>query len=94
MSDAASAVPAQSLIDLPRRTSRIVLSVAWAELSPPEARRLRELGVDEGVEIELVRPSGLLGGPLACRVGRMTIAVRRHVARAVRVSAAEGGVAA
>jgi ferrous iron transport protein A len=63
-----------------------VAGVDWAELTVPEARRLRELGLDEGVEVELLKGSGILGGPVACRIGRMTVALRRHVARAIHVS--------
>jgi len=73
------------LIELPRHRPALVESVEWELLSPPEARRLRELGLDEGVEIALVRGSGLLGGPIACRIGRMTVALRRHVASAILV---------
>lgn len=62
-----------------------VAAIDWDRLTLPEARRLRELGLDEGVEIELLRAPGWLGGPLACRIGRMTIALRKHVALAIRV---------
>ena len=64
-----------------------VANVDWQALTRPEARRLRELGLDEGVEVELLRGSGILGGPVACRIGRMTVALRRHVAGAIHVSA-------
>lgn len=70
---------------LPRYRRGVVEAVDWHLLSPPEARRLRELGLDEGVEVELIRASGLFGGPLACRIGRMSVALRRHVADAVHV---------
>lgn len=73
----------------PLRTGTVA-SVDWAELTVPEARRLRELGLDEGVEVELLRGSGILGGPIACRIGRMTVALRRHVAGAIHVSPVSG----
>lgn len=60
--------------------------VDWDRLAEPEARRLRELGLDEGVEVELLHRSGIFGGPLACRIGRMTVALRRHVAAAIHVT--------
>ncbi|PVX31269.1 ferrous iron transport protein A [Sphingomonas pokkalii] len=63
-----------------------VAKVEWDRLAEPEARRLRELGLDEGVEVELLRRSGLFGGPLACRIGRMTVALRRHVAATIHVA--------
>ncbi|MES2442688.1 MAG: FeoA family protein [Pseudomonadota bacterium] len=85
----ATAIPAPvRLALLPRMQKAIVAGVDWAALTAPEARRLRELGLDEGVEVELLRGSGILGGPVACRIGRMTVALRRHVAGAIHVSPA------
>lgn len=80
--------PTTSLVQLSRDARAVVQSVDWTALSVPEARRLRELGLDEGVSIEMVQRPGLGGGPVACRIGRMTIAIRRHVARAIHVAAA------
>ena len=75
------------LAQLPRREPGTVTQVEWAALSEPESRRLRELGLDEGVEVELLHRSGFLGrGPVACRIGRMTVALRRHIAAAIHVS--------
>jgi ferrous iron transport protein A len=76
------------LTDLPRDRMATVAGVDWQALTAPEARRLRELGLDEGVEVELLRPSGLLGGPVACRIGRMIVALRKHVAGAIHVAPA------
>lgn len=74
------------LAHLPRMHAGTVAAVDWHALAEPEARRLRELGLDEGVEVELLHRSGLLGrGPIACRIGRMTVALRRHVAAAIHV---------
>lgn len=80
--------PAINLVQLARDARATVQSVDWHSLSEPEARRLRELGLDEGVAIEMVHRATLGGGPIACRIGRMTIAIRRHVARAIHVSPA------
>ncbi|HTG37225.1 FeoA family protein [Sphingomonas sp.] len=77
--------PTQNLVQLAREARAVVQSVDWDALSVPEARRLRELGLDEGVAVEMVHRSGVGGGPVACRIGRMTIALRRHVARAIHV---------
>lgn len=75
------------LASMPQKHAATVSSVEWSALSEPEARRLRELGLDEGVEVEVLHRSGFLGrGPLACRIGRMTIALRRHVAAAIHVN--------
>ncbi|MBM3928368.1 MAG: ferrous iron transport protein A [Sphingomonadales bacterium] len=71
---------------LPRHAQGTVAAIDWAMLSDAEARRLREFGLDEGVEIELLHRATLGGGPLACRIGRMTITFRSHIARAIRVT--------
>ena len=71
---------------LPKRQSATVLAIDWERLALPEARRLRELGVDEGVGVEVLHRASLGKGPIACRIGRMTIALRRGVADAIRVS--------
>lgn len=80
--------PPLPLLALAHAQRGTVSEVDWHQLSAPEARRLRELGLDEGVEIELVRKPGWLGGPMACRIGRMTVALRRHVAQAIQVAPA------
>ena len=79
--------PASTLANLAPGRAGVVACVLWDVLSVPEARRLRELGLDEGVTVELLHRSFLGGGPLACRIGRMTIALRRHVASAIHVAA-------
>jgi ferrous iron transport protein A len=78
--------PYLSLDSLPRRARGTVAAIRWAALAEPEAKRLRELGFDEGVAIEMLHRASIGGGPLACRVGRMTVALRRAVARAIDVS--------
>lgn len=75
-----------SLARSARNTAGIVAAVDWAALDPAEARRLREFGLDEGVEVELIQPGGRFGGPAAVRIGRMTVALRRHVAEAIEVA--------
>lgn len=75
-----------SLASLPRRQAATVAAIDWGRLSAPEARRLRELGFDEGVAIEVLHKAPLGSGPIACRIGRMTVALRRTVAASVQVS--------
>lgn len=75
-----------SLARAARNVPGTVASIDWNALAPHEARRLREFGLDEGVEVELVKPGGWLGGPAAVRIGRMTVALRRHVAEAIRIA--------
>ncbi len=74
-----------TLESLSLRELATVAAIDWARLSTPEARRLRELGFDEGVVVEVLHRASLGGGPLACRIGRMTVALRRSVAAAVLV---------
>ena len=75
-----------TLDKLPLRTSGEVASVDWTLLSEKDGRRLRELGVDEGVEVEKLHkgPFGLTN-PIACRIGRMTVALRTAQAAAIAV---------
>lgn len=75
-----------SLESLPNRSPATVAAIDWTRLSVPEARRLRELGFDEGVGVEVLHRSLIGKGPIACRIGRMTVALRRTVAGAIRVS--------
>lgn len=70
----------------PLRTPGYIDRVDWSSLSAQEGQRLREFGICEGASIEALHRGGLLGrGPLACRVGRMTIAMRRNHAAAIHV---------
>ena len=75
------------LDQLPLRQASRIASIDWASLAPREAQRLRELGFDSGVAIEALHRS-MIKGPLACRVGRMVIAIRRRVAATVTVEPA------
>ena len=75
------------LDQLPLRQASRISSIDWAEIAPREAQRLRELGFDDGVAIEALH-HGAMRGPLACRVGRMIVAIRRAVAAAVIVEPA------
>ena len=70
------------------RRARIA-DVAWDAMAEDEAKRLRALGFDAGAEISVVH-RGIFGGrdPLAVRLGRTTIALRRAHARAVTVEGA------
>jgi ferrous iron transport protein A len=69
----------------PIRHPAPVRRIDWTALSDSETRRLREFGLDEGVEVEILHRSMFGRGPLACRIGRMTIAIRAHVAHAIHV---------
>ena len=58
-------------------------------MSDAEGARLRALGLDEGVSVERLH-KGIFGlnDPMALKVGRMKIAIRRAHATAVTVEAA------
>ena len=73
------------LANFPLREPAIVAGVDWDALATLEGRRLRELGLDEGVMIEVLHRARLGNGPIACRIGRMTVALRRSVAATIRV---------
>ena len=79
-------VPAILCLDaLSLGTPARILSVDWAALDPGEATRLRHFGFDEGVAVQPLHLGPFGRDPLAIRVGRMTVAIRRTHARAVRV---------
>lgn len=78
--------PSLTLESLPRFQPATVSVVEWNRLEAPQARRLRELGFDEGVDVEVLHRAGARGGPIACRIGRMTVAIRRAVAVAIHVA--------
>ena len=70
----------------PRRRAEIV-AVDWSALAPDEAKRLRALGIVEGARVA-VEHRGIFAGhdPIALRIGRMTVAIRRAHARAMTVA--------
>lgn len=75
-----------TLAELPFRTEATIVMIDWPTLSERDARRLRELGFDEGVAVEPLHGAGLVArDPLAVRIGRMTVAVRAAHARSITV---------
>lgn len=78
--------PSLNLETLPRGQGATVHLIEWSRLAVPEARRLKELGFDEGIEVEVLHRASLGRGPIACRIGRMTVALRRAVAAAIHVA--------
>ena len=63
-----------------------IATIDWAALGETEANRLRHFGFDEGVSVEPLHLGPFGRDPLAVRVGRMTVAIRRSHARAVKVT--------
>ena len=62
-----------------------VSSVDWSSLDEGEACRLRHFGFDEGVTVEPLHLGPFGRDPIAIRVGRMTVAIRRRHAGAIGV---------
>lgn len=63
-----------------------VASIDWASLDTGEASRLQHFGFDEGVTVEPLHLGPFGRDPIAIRVGRMTVAIRRRHAGAIRVT--------
>jgi len=74
-----------SLDQLAVGTKARVLSIDWAALQEAEGSRLRHFGFDEGMTVETLHLGPFGRDPIAIRVGRMTVAIRRRHAGAVRV---------
>lgn len=75
-----------TLDQLPLNTPARIASIDWSALVAEEAQRLRALGLDEGVRVSLAYRGVFMGrDPLAVEIGRMTIAIRRVHACAMRV---------
>jgi len=77
-----------SLDELKVGTRALVTAIDWDLLEHSEACRLRHFGFDEGVTVEPLHLGPFGRDPLAIRVGRMTVAIRRSHARAVHVAPA------
>jgi ferrous iron transport protein A len=74
-----------SLDQLELGTKALVASIDWDLLDEGEACRLKHFGFDEGVAVEALHLGPFGRDPIAIRVGRMTVAIRRKHAGAVRV---------
>lgn len=75
-----------TLDSLPFNREATIALIDWAALSERDGRRLRELGFDEGVAVEPLHGGGfVVRDPLAIRIGRMTVAIRRAHAAAITV---------
>jgi ferrous iron transport protein A len=67
-------------------TKARVAAIDWAMLESGEACRLQHFGFDEGVTVEPLHLGPFGRDPIAIRVGRMTVAIRRKHAIAIRVT--------
>jgi ferrous iron transport protein A len=82
-------MPQPRLIErLSRGEVATISAIDRAGLDPETARRLHELGFDEGVDVELLHRAPFGGDPLAIRVGNMVVAVRRSMAALIEIEPA------
>jgi ferrous iron transport protein A len=76
--------PVTTLDHLPVGSTGRIASVDWDALASAEGRRLRELGLFEGVDVEMLHRGALFfRDPLAIRIGRMRVVIRTVHAAAV-----------
>ena len=75
-----------SLDQLKLGTRARIAGIDWASLEDGEVSRLKHFGFDEGVAVQPLHLGPFGRDPLAVRVGRMTVAIRKAHARAVRVT--------
>ncbi len=64
-----------------------VAAIDWDSMGEREARRLKHFGFDEGVAVQPLHLGPFGRDPLAIRVGRMTVAIRKAQAQAIKVTA-------
>lgn len=81
-----------SLDRLPLGSAARIIAVDWSALDPNEARRLKEFGLLDGVEVTALHRGGLFWrDPLAIAVGRMRLVIRARHAAAIRVAPLQDG---
>ena len=83
-------LPATLLANLPDATPAVITAIDRGGIDPDTARRLHELGFDEGVDVELLHRAPFGGDPLAVRVGNMVVALRRSMAQLIEIDAQVG----
>ena len=78
---------ATTLDQLSLKQNAEIVAIDWAAISESEGRRLRALRIDEGIAVEKLH-KGMFGlnDPIALKVGRMMIAVRKSHAQAISVA--------
>jgi ferrous iron transport protein A len=66
----------------------IIIRIDWTALGESAARRLRSLGFDIDAEVKPLHRGVLWSSdPIAVRIGRMTVALRKAQAEAIEVCA-------
>ena len=71
---------------LPVGIRAVVSAIDWEILDSAEACRLKHFGFDVGVTVEPLHLGPFGRDPIAVRVGRMTVAIRRKHAGAISVT--------
>ncbi len=75
-----------TLDQLPLGQMAHIARIDWEQLDWREARRLRDLGFEEGGSVEVMHRGVLFWkDPIAVRIGRMTVALRKAHAAAMEV---------
>jgi ferrous iron transport protein A len=77
--------PDMTLDLLPLGQQALIESIDWESLDHAEACRLKHFGFDDGIAVQPLHLGPFGRDPVAVRVGRMTVAIRRAHARAIRV---------
>jgi ferrous iron transport protein A len=71
---------------LPPNIPATIAQINWSALSSTAAKRLKAFGFEDGAKIEILHFGGIVAkDPIAFRIGRMTIALRRDQAACVTV---------
>jgi ferrous iron transport protein A len=71
---------------LPLNIPATITQIDWAMVSESAARRLKAFGFEGGAKVEALHFGGIIAqDPIAFRIGRMTIALRRAQAAAITV---------
>lgn len=73
---------------LPMRATATISAIDWSALGSDDSKRLRNLGFDDGVSVEPLHAAPVSQDPIALRVGRMVVAIRRAHASAMTVQPA------
>lgn len=63
----------------------VIVAIDRGGCDPVTARRLHEMGFDEGVDVELLHLAPLGGDPIALRVGNMKVGLRKALAAMIEV---------
>jgi ferrous iron transport protein A len=72
---------------LPLNTPATIARIDWAMIGEIAARRLKAFGFEDGANVEALHFGGIIAqDPIAFRIGRMTIAIRRAQAAAIIVT--------